>query len=311
MQKKLLLALLIVIMLVCLFAITVSAENRTSIAYTDIDGVIHNVPVVKDENATAESVASVLGNTATTQSWFVDNGSYVILKATDNSLTAYPTWYIVEPSGTAPNYIAISEVEYGYVNKISGKTYERGAVRYIEFPNTLTAVRNNNVFGASNATTDPFYEVNVTDVYIPNSVTSIESRCFYSAPKLKNVYVEEGNGITAILGATFTDSSVEYVQFENLTELVSIDGFADTDLNCDIDLSNSNLKTIGSGAFKNCQGIGKITLPDTVESIGESAFEDIGNGYLASPYLPASLTSIGKRFFALNIICNSFKRSYG
>lgn len=298
MKKKFLLALTIVAMLVCVFAISVSAENRTSISYTDINGVTHNVPVVKYEDATAESVAAVLSNNATVQARFIDNGAYSIIKATDGSLTAYPTWYLIEPSGNNASYVAISEIEYAYVNAKSGKTYNRGAMVYVEFPHGMNYARNNSVFGKKN-NGNP-YETNVTDMYFPSSLVAFESECFAAMPYLKNVYIESGNSVTSIPSGTFSNSSVEYIQFENLTELETLDGVTNTKLKGDIDLSKTKLKTIKSSAFNQCKNMGKITLPDTVEVIENSAFENTGSAYLASPYLPANLKSVGKRFFAYN-----------
>ena len=294
MKKKILLIAVMIMLFAVVLSISALAAaydpNRTTIEY---DG--QSVSVVTS-NKTVSEVASSLGNNATMQGLFKDDNALVVLADTNGNLFAFPTWYIIEPKDYNTSYAAISEVEYTFVNTlVEGSTFEKGAVRYIEFPHGMTAVRNNNVFGNMN-----FYEVNVTDVHIPSTVNSIERGAFASAPKLKNVYIEKGNGITGISGGTFSNSSVEYVQFENLTELVSIDGFSNIKLSCDVDLSNSKLKTIVSGTFKDSTGIKKISLPDTVESIGDGAFENIGSGYLASPYLPSSLTYIGKRFFAYN-----------
>lgn len=301
MKRKLLITIILAFVLACMLAISISAEaydaTRTEIEYTDIDGVTHKVPVVKYADATAETVASSLNNNATVQARFIDNGAYAILKATDGTLTAYPTWYIIEPSGSAANYVAISEIEYTYVNAKSGKTYENGAIRYIEFPDGMTAVRNNGVFGLK--TNGNPYETNVTDFYIPKTVNSIEENAFNSMPYIQNVFIEAGNSISAIKSSTFSTSSIKYVQFENLTEITSIDGFSSCGITGDIDLSNcTKLTAIQGGCFQNSKNIGKITLPDSVETIGNHAFSGIGNAYLASPYLPANLTSIGERFFA-------------
>ena len=298
MKKKILLSFIIVSLLVCLFAITVNAENRESIAYTDSNGVNHIVPIVKYDDATPQSVAEILKNSASMQELFVDNGAYSIVKATDGTLCAYPTWYFIEPSGASKGYVAISEIEYDYVNSKSDKTYDRGSMLYVEFPYGMTAVRNNSVFGKKN-NGNP-YETNVTDFYIPNTVSSIETSSFNSMPYLKNVFIEAGNGITSIPMGTFSNSTVQYIQFENLTELETIDGCTNTGLIGDIDLSNSKLKTIKAGAFEQSKNIGKITLPDTVERIEACAFQSTGNAYLASPYLPSSLTFVGDRFFAYN-----------
>ena len=294
MKKRILLLASMIMLFAFVLSISVLAEayepNRTTIEYNG-----QSVSVITSE-ATVDEVAKALGNNATMQGLFKDDNALVVLADNNGNLYAFPTWYIIEPKDYNTSYAAISEVEYTFVNTlVEGSTFARGAIRYIEFPHGMTAVRNNNVFGNKN-----FYEVNVTDVHIPSTVNSIEGGAFGSAPKLKNVYIEKGNGITAIYGSTFSNSSVEYVQFENLTELEQIDGFGNTALNCDIDLSNSKLKTIWANAFSGNTGIKKITLPDTVESIGDSAFEKIGSGYLASPYLPSSLTYVGKRFFAYN-----------
>ncbi|MBQ4509124.1 MAG: leucine-rich repeat protein [Clostridia bacterium] len=302
MKKKIILSLAIIAILVCLFAISVSAEGRTSISYTDADGVTHNVPVVRYEDATAEAVASKLGNNATMQALFIDNGAYAILKATDGSLTAYPSWYIIEPSGGSASYVAISEVEYGYVNEKSGKTYNKGAIRYIEFPYGMNVIRQNGVFGQEGT---GGYENNVTDIYIPSTVVKFDTNnhknaSFNSNKGLRRVYFELGNQIKDIPAGTFSNSGVQYIQFENLTELETIDGMSSCGLTGDLDLSKTKLRILKNGVFQNNKNIGKITLPDTLEIIENNALNDMGSAYLASPYLPSSLTYVGEKFFAYN-----------
>ena len=299
MKKRLLIFIALIFVLTCVFAITANAENRTSIAYTDIDGVSHNVPIVKYPDATAEKVASTLGhNKATMQSCFMDNGAYAILKDSEGSLTAYPTWYIIEPSGSSTSYVAISEIRYGYVNEMSKKTYSNGAVLYIEFPSGMTCIRDNSVFGGKSK-----YEVNVTDIYIPNTVTYFGgengSRGF-NASSVRRVYFEQNSPITEIPSGCFSNSPVEYIQFESLTSLKTIDGCTTCNLTGELDLSKTKVEELKNGAFKDNVNITKITLPDTLKTIGDSAFENCGSAYLSSPYLPSSLTYIGIRFFAYN-----------
>ena len=285
-----------IIVVMSVLAITAFAKERTTIEYTDVNGVTHTVPIVKNENATASEVASKLGNGETMQALFMDNSSYAILKANDGTLTAFPSWYIIEPSGSNASYVAVSEIEYGYVNSISKeKTYDKGAIVYIEFPYGMTEVRSNNVFTS--------YESNVTDVYIPATVISIGTKNsgnaspFNGHKALKRVYIAENSQITDIRSGSFSGSTIEYFQFENLTNLVSIDGFTGcTNLSCDINLGNSKLVTLSQSVFKGDSSIKKITLPDTVETIGTEAFSGCTSATLVGN-LPTSVKTIGNNAF--------------
>lgn len=298
MKKKILLIALMVMLFVLVFSLSTFAayeEGRTTIDYNG-----QSVQVITSTKTVSE-VASALGNNATMQELFADENALVVLADTNGKLFAFPTWYIIEPKDNNPSYVAISEVEYAFVNTlVEGSTFAKGAIRYIEFPHGMTNIRQNGVFGGQG-----MYESNVTEVHIPSTVTAFDTNhvnnaAFSNNKSLKRVYIEKGNSIPIIPGGTFSSSGVEYIQFESLTELVEIDGLSNTALACDIDLSNSKLKTIWSSAFTGSTGIKKISLPDTVESIGDSAFENIGSGYLASPYLPSSLVYVGKRFFSYN-----------
>lgn len=301
MKRKLLIISIMVLAIACLLSVSAFAkaydENRTTIDYQG-----QSVPVHK-ENVDASTVNDAIkadtsrGHTCNLEGLtkMADNNAYVILKDTNGGLTAYPSWYIIDASGTE-----IYEVSYGYLNSISektGKTYAEGAIVYMEFPQGMTSVRNNGVFGKKSNTSP--YENNVTDFYIPKTVSSIASNAFNSMPNLENVFIEAGNTISAINSGTFSNSTVKYVQIENLTEITSIDGFTNCGITGDIDLSKSTkLVTIQAGCFEKSKNIGKITLPDSVETIGANAFQEVGNAYLASPYLPKNLKSVGARFFA-------------
>ena len=312
MKKKVLLVFIMAMALACVLSISAFAaaydENRTSIEYIDANGSSHTVPVVKIDGTTPEKVIEGIKldtsrghrNSLTALTAMQDDSAYVILADSTGALTAYPSWYIIDAMDDG--VVAIFEISYGYLNsedvvKQTKKEYSEGAIRYIEFPNGMVCARNNGVFGIKQNSTP--YETNVTDIYFPSTVTKMES-AFNSLPHLKNAYFMPENGITEIPSGTFSNSTVQYVQFENLTNLEKIDGFTRTDLQGDLDLSKTKLKTIKSGAFQYNDDLGKITLPDTVERIEGSAFEYCGSAYLASPYLPTSLTYVGSRFFAYN-----------
>ncbi len=302
MKRKVFLIALMVFSLACILAIGTFAaaydKNRTSIEYTDVNGTTHTVPIVKSDK-TASEVAKILGNNENMQALFEDNDAYAILADSNGKLTAFPSWYIVEPKDTNPQYVAISEIEYGFVNTlVEGSTFSKGAIRYIEFPHGMTEVRSNSVFGGSTG----MYEINVTEIHIPKTVTSIGGAAFENKTnksQLKYVYIEAGNNISKIDGGTFSGcNNLEYVQFENLTEITSLDGVSGCNFKGELDLSKcSKLTDIGDSAFNNCEGLTKITLPNSIEKIGNNFSWNSKNAYLASPYLPANLKTIGTQFF--------------
>ena len=306
MKRKIFLTLLITLALVSIFAFAVSAEaydaNRTAVIYTDENGNLHNVPIVTYDDATVSLVASKNGASENMLQYFKDDNAFAVLMDKNGNLTAYPTWYFIQPSGTNPNYIAISEIVYGYVNhKLGGTVYENaltnsssnGSMVYCEFPHGMTALRANSVFGKNGAQKEKI----LIEIHVPSTVKSIESLSFQNAPSLRRVYFEKGNGITTIQGSTFSDSkNIEYIQFENLY-LTSIDGVSNLGLKGPVDLSHMPLTSLPSNIFTGCSGITEISLPDTIETIGAGAFSGCTNGYLATPYLPSSLKTIGNQFF--------------
>lgn len=159
----------------------------------------------------------------------------------------------------------------------------------------------------------------LTSIEIPNSVTSIDSEAFKGCTSLKSVSLPRGL------------TNIEYGAFKNCTKLTGIlipgcvteiDSWAFE--NCEA-LSvvlfgeNSQLQSIGRGAFSGCESLTSIVLPNGLTSIGERAFGDcteltritLGNcvksiGYeafdgcagLTSIVLPNSMTKIEARAFA-------------
>ena len=110
----------------------------------------------------------------------------------------------------------------------------------------------------------------LTSVTIPNSVTSIGSEAFYSCTGLTSVNIP--NSVT----------SIEYYAFSKCTGLTSIS------------IPNS-VTSIGSSAFDGCTGLTSITIPNSVTSIGSSAFYECTG--LTSVSIPNSVTSIGRYAF--------------
>ena len=138
-------------------------------------------------------------------------------------------------------------------------------------------VRNNLGFD-TNITNPLFYahhlfsdeNTEITDLVIPNSVTSISENAFYNCSGLTSVTI--GNSVTSIGNEAFNGC-------RGLTSVT---------------IPNS-VTSIGNEAFNGCRGLTSVTIPNSVTSIGDRAFEDCSG--LTSVIIPNSVTSTGDRAF--------------
>ena len=100
-----------------------------------------------------------------------------------------------------------------------------------------------------------FYKNLVGELRIPNTVTSIQSKAFYSC--------------TGLTGNLVIPNSVKEIGGDAFYKCKGFNGT--------LTLS-SNLKTIGGCAFQGCTGFtGSLTLPNSVTTIGNAAFRACGS----------------------------------
>ena len=127
----------------------------------------------------------------------------------------------------------------------------------------------NPLFKAAHIFSDENTEI--TNLVIPNSVTTIGELAFFGCSGLTSVSI--GNSVTTIGELSFSGCS-------GMTSL---------------SISNS-VTTIGSYAFEECSGLTFVNIPNSVTTIGEAAF--IGCIGMTSVSIGNGVKSIGERAFA-------------
>ena len=156
----------------------------------------------------------------------------------------------------------------------------------------------------------------LTSVTIPNSVTNIGNHAFYECTGLTKVNITD---IAAWCNIAFSSSYSNPLYYANhlylndveVTDLVipnsitSIGSYAFYKCNSltSVTIPNS-VTSIGYSAFAYCRGLTSVTIPNSVTSIGDYAFS--GCSSLTSVTIPNNVATIGSNAFnnVLNIVYN-------
>lgn len=125
---------------------------------------------------------------------------------------------------------------------------------------------------------------NLTRVSLPASLEKLSTTAFENCPKLTNIELAEGFHACTIENGVIYENDQKETVISSLPSVPKELTLPDT------------VKTIGNSAFANNAVLTKIIIPEGVTSIGDSAFYHCDA--LTSAQLPESLTTMGTYVFA-------------
>ena len=134
----------------------------------------------------------------------------------------------------------------------------------------------------------------VTDLVLPEGITSIKNYAFEGCSSLISITILEG--VTSIGDSAFSNcSSLESIIIPNSVTSIRDYAFRDCSSLISITIPNS-LRSIGHFAFSGCSSLESIKIPNSVRIIGNGAFE--GCSSLISVTIPEGVTSIRNYAFS-------------
>lgn len=138
----------------------------------------------------------------------------------------------------------------------------------------------------------------VNGLTISEGIKVIDSQAFYNCSNVKGQLILPesleslgGFASTSISGSLTIPSNVKTITSSAFNSCSSLNG--------DLIIKTKVLETVGTNAFKNVPAKGNIILPDTVTSLGNSAFYNMF--YTGGTVVvPVSVTSLGTNVFSSN-----------
>ena len=154
----------------------------------------------------------------------------------------------------------------------------------IEIPDTVTTIGYQAFYKAAN----------LASVSIPDSVTTINNEAFEYCTKLTSVEIPDS--VTYIGGEAFNGcTKLASVKLPANLKTLKFDVFKNCSSLTEITIPAS-ITALPSNTFNGCTSLTKVTLPDTLSSIGNNAFQECDA--LTTVTIPTSVAEIGGSAFS-------------
>lgn len=313
MKKKLLLVVSIMALLVCLFAITVSAEEILNEGNALITST-------SDEFATGEQINYITGlaneiyfnGTSSQGNKTLSLEQRMVLKNDDGTYSTFPSAYLFNISKDGNKRVhRFQWLDITLINSATGQTYEPADLIRLEIPEGIIDIHHDDRGSKSHLGTTDFNATNLKYLLFPASctgtlslgdfargITTLEevdfskvtapssfsmSTAFYGCTSLSKVtfpttFASDGTapGTCSISDYMFYQCPITTISLPNEIKYIGKHAFRCSSLTS-IDISNTIVTELGEYAFENCDSVVTIKLPTTLTKVNACTFANNEN----------------------------------
>lgn len=270
MKKKLLLVTVMVALLLCALAVSVSAVTGSA---TNEYGTVTSV-----DGASAKDK--------------LDTTSRVVLKNADGTYTTYPAYYVLKNNTSA-------SFDFAELNELTKESYSKTSVARIELPNAITVI-NNGMFKS---------DTELIEIDLPSALQQVNHEAFYGCTNLQYIDGNDGllifpEGFTTIKdnNAFYNCDKIKYIEFPSTFTFLGQAAFNDCSslLLVSFDKINEAIENgtrtarvnfNNCGTFKNCTNLVALSLPELTTVVINRLASNCPN--LTAVYMPNSVKQIG------------------
>lgn len=195
------------------------------------------------------------------------------------------TLYYTITSDTVPYTVKVDAPQHGYGSSISGSLSIPATVSHEGVDYTVTATDRGTFYGCSN----------LTDVTLPNTMTSIREYTFFECTRLNTVTLS--NSLDSIQPHAFEEcSALSELTLPNTIRYIGASAFAHcAAIQGHLVIPNS-VTYLGESSFYHCSGLTGLTLSNSLTVLEDHIFTECSN-IAGTLNIPEGVTSIGVETF--------------